>query len=189
MWSPYNYPGSVSINTSFNIDTLVESEYRLPSVVMRTAVKPMDVNDSLNFDFEIGDPTLQFYVYLHFAELEILQGNQHREFNVEINGEIWEKSVVPSYLRSTTEPSVQPVRGSKLRFSLYKTSNSTLPPILNAMEIYVMKDFLQEATNQEDGKFLCYFLCSCCRSNISFSDSYLFFQSISQCNPGHQIKL
>lgn len=148
MWFPYH--GSASINTSFTIDSLVESEYRLPSTVMKTAVKPMNVNDSLEFDFEIGDPTLQFYVYMHFAELERLRGNQYREFSIKLNGNLWEKSVVPKYLRSTTILRTQPMRGSKLRFALCKTSNSTLPPILNAMEIYILRDTLQAPTNQED---------------------------------------
>ncbi|KAL5755891.1 hypothetical protein ACOSQ2_020637 [Xanthoceras sorbifolium] len=148
MWYPY--PGSESINTSSTTDTLVESDYRLPSTVMRTAVRPMNVNEPLEFVLNTEDPILQFYVYMHFAELENLQKNQHREFYIEINGNLWKKSVVPKYLQSTTEYSTQSVRGSELRFSLYRTPNSTLPPILNAMEIYTVKDFLQESTDQED---------------------------------------
>ncbi|KAH9665617.1 protein kinase domain-containing protein [Citrus sinensis] len=151
IWVPYpGFPGSASINTSFIIDSLVDSQYRLPSAVMKTAVKPMNVNDSLDFDFEIGDPTLQFYVYMHFAELESRQGNQYREFSIELNGNLWEKSVVPEYLQSKTISSTQPARGSKLNFSLCKTSNSTLPPILNAIEIYILTDTLQEPTDQDD---------------------------------------
>lgn len=126
---------------------------------MKTAVKPMNVNDSLDFDFEIGDPTLQFYVYMHFAELESRQGNQYREFSIELNGNLWEKSVVPEYLQSKTISSTQPARGSKLNFSLCKTSNSTLPPILNAIEIYILTDTLQEPTDQDDGMCLpCFYV-------------------------------
>ena len=44
-----------------------------------------------------------------------------------------------------------PVRGPKLSFSIYKTPKSTLPPILNAMEVYIVKDFLKAPTDQEDG--------------------------------------
>lgn len=166
MWFPYH--GSASINTSFTIDSLVESEYRLPSTVMKTAVKPMNVNDSLEFDFEIGDPTLQFYVYMHFAELERLRGNQYREFSIKLNGNLWEKSVVPKYLRSTTILTTQPMRGSKLRFALCKTSYSTLPPILNAMEIYILRDTLQAPTNQEDGMFLLCFYVSVVRKMLKY---------------------
>ncbi|XP_031265600.1 putative leucine-rich repeat receptor-like protein kinase At2g19210 isoform X2 [Pistacia vera] len=148
MWVPY--PGSGSINTSSTVDSLLESEYRLPSKVMQTAAKPMNINGSLEFEFETGDSSLKFYVYMHFAELEILQVNQYREFIIELNGNLWKESVVPEYLNSTTRFSKYPMKGSKLSFSLRKTSKSTLPPILNALEIYVLKDFLQASTDQGD---------------------------------------
>ncbi|GMY34410.1 putative leucine-rich repeat receptor-like protein kinase At2g19210 [Fagus crenata] len=114
---------------------------------METAVRPIDANDSLDFDLDTGDPTLEFDVYLHFAELESLKESEHREFNIDVNGNR-EISVVPNYLSSTTE--LVPVRGPKLNFSFRKTPNSTLPPILNAMEVYIKKDFLYEPTDQED---------------------------------------
>ncbi|KAI9159837.1 hypothetical protein LWI28_002379 [Acer negundo] len=149
MWFPYQ--GFKSINTSSTTDTLVESEYRLPPAVMTTAVRPINVNESLEFCFKTTDPFLKFDVYMHFAELENLQENQSRKFNIEINGNLWEESVVPKYLESTTKHTSQPVTGSnELRFRLYRTSNSMLPPILNAMEIYIVKDFFQNSTDQED---------------------------------------
>jgi hypothetical protein len=36
--------------------------------------------------------------------------------------------------------------------SLSKTENSTLPPILNAIEVYKVKDFSQSETQHDDGK-------------------------------------
>ncbi|KAK7834298.1 putative lrr receptor-like serine/threonine-protein kinase [Quercus suber] len=123
------------IDTSSAVDSVNHSEYKLPSMVMDTAVRPMN-NDSLDFE--------------HFAELEIIQENEQREFNINLNGNSWKESVVPLYLSSTTISSSTPVRGPKLKFSIYKTENSTLPPILNAMEVYVFKDFLQAPTDQED---------------------------------------
>ncbi|XP_054781157.1 probable LRR receptor-like serine/threonine-protein kinase At4g29180 isoform X2 [Prosopis cineraria] len=45
---------------------------------------------------------------------------------------------------------VTPTNGPKLWFSLNKKENSSLPPILNAMEIYFEKDSYQEPTAQED---------------------------------------
>lgn len=45
-------------------------------MVMDTAVRPMN-NDSLDFEVDTNDPTLEFYIYLHFAELEIIQENEN----------------------------------------------------------------------------------------------------------------
>ncbi|KAI4329189.1 hypothetical protein L6164_021481 [Bauhinia variegata] len=151
IWFPYNLPNcSVLMNTSFIVDSLKNTEYRLPSMVMRTALTPKNGTDSLELEFDTGDPTLEFYVYMHFAEVEKLKENEHREFNIKLNGNLWNESVVPQYLHSTTIYSKNSIRGTKLTFTLHKRSNSSLPPILNAMEIYIVKDFLHQPTDQED---------------------------------------
>ena len=156
IWFPYNLPDCESLNTTVPIDSHAETEYKLPSKVMTTAIRPMNSSASLDFDFDIGDSTLEFYVYMHFAELEGLQENQTRNFSITLNGNPWgEANIVPKYLHSRTVNNKQPVRGSKLKFSIYKTLNSSLPPILNAMEIYMVKDLLQAPTCQEDGASPC----------------------------------
>ncbi|KAL6312538.1 hypothetical protein AAG906_029383 [Vitis piasezkii] len=115
IWFPYNLPDCESLNTTVPIDSHAETEYKLPSKVMTTAIRPMNSSASLDFDFDIGDSTLEFYVYMHFAELEGLQENQTRNFSITLND---------------------------IEFFL--------PPILNAMEIYMVKDLLQAPTCQED---------------------------------------
>lgn len=156
IWIPYNLPDCESLSTTMPIDSHSETEYKLPSKVMTTAIRPVTSSLPLDFDFDIGDSTLEFYVYMHFAELEQLQKNQSRNFSIMLNGNSWgEKNIVPKYLHSTTVSNKQPVRGSKLNFSIYKTLSSSLPPILNAMEIYMVKDLLQKPTDQVDGMFPC----------------------------------
>ncbi|KAG6727770.1 hypothetical protein I3842_02G141300 [Carya illinoinensis] len=150
MWFPYNLPQSRPINTSSEIDTLNRTEYQLPSTVMNTAVVPENASDTLHFELDTGDPTLTFYPFLHFAELVKLQSNERREFNIDINGNLWFQALAPKYLSSTTINGSGPVRGTNLSFKLSKTQSSTLPPILNAMEVYRAKDFLNMPTHQDD---------------------------------------
>lgn len=119
---------------------------------MQTAVQPINADKPLNFGFDIGDPNEKLFIYMHFAEIETVQKNQSREFNIELNGVLLEEGVVLKYLHSTTIP-IESVRGAKLSFSLHKLPNSTLPPILNALEIYLVKDFWQQPTDKEDGIF------------------------------------
>ncbi|XP_021660430.2 probable LRR receptor-like serine/threonine-protein kinase At1g05700 isoform X2 [Hevea brasiliensis] len=149
IWFPYNCPQCASINTSSAVDSLVTTDFNLPSKVMQTAVQPINADEPLKFEFDIGDPNENFYIYMHFAE--ILQMNQSREFNIELNGVLLQEGVVLKYLRSTTLP-FQSVRGAKLSFCLFKLPNSTLPPILNALEIYLVRDFWQQPTDREDVK-------------------------------------
>ncbi|TXG68774.1 hypothetical protein EZV62_003709 [Acer yangbiense] len=123
MWFPYQ--GFKSIKTSSTTDTLVESEYRLPPAVMTTAVRPINVNESLEFSFDTKDPILKFDVYMHFAELENLQENQSRKFNIELNGNLWEESVVPKNLssRGLTGRILLALSNLKSLQYLYYTSN------------------------------------------------------------------
>jgi len=151
IWYPYNLPDSTLISTSSTIDSVDHTAYHLPPEAMKTAVRPTNENGSLEFEFDTEHPTSDSYVYLHFAEIEKLKENESRVFDITLNGQILSESVTPKYLQSTTIESAQAIRGSKLKFSIHKKPSSTHPPILNAMEIYVVKEFLHSPTDQEDG--------------------------------------
>ncbi|OMO66428.1 hypothetical protein COLO4_30556 [Corchorus olitorius] len=90
------------------------------------------------------NPKNQFYVYLHFVEIQELGANQSREFNVFINGELWLGPYRPRYLKVDTAFSITPLSAGLI--SIERTENSTLPPILNAMEIYTVLEFLELQT-------------------------------------------
>ncbi|XP_020228081.1 putative leucine-rich repeat receptor-like protein kinase At2g19210 [Cajanus cajan] len=152
MWYPYNLPDATPLNTSLPVDSLIHTAYHLPPTVMKTAVRPTNENDSLEFEFDTGYPTSESYIYMHFAETELLKENESRVFDITLNGKIWAESVTPTYLQSTTIETNQSIRGRKLMFSMHKKPYSTHPPILNAMEIYVVKEFLHSPTDQEDVK-------------------------------------
>ena len=122
---------------------------------MSTAATPINDSASLNFYWEPEDATSKYYIYMHFAEVVKLKANQSRSFNVILNGTHWYGPYVPEYLWTFTLYSkyALPSTGGKYVFSLVKTENSTLPPIINAIEIYSVKNLLQSETDQEDGMF------------------------------------
>ncbi|KAK1548934.1 hypothetical protein Q3G72_011580 [Acer saccharum] len=68
IWEPYNRPDWAPISTSSVI--YHDMEYQLPSAVMSTAVTPSNDNGSLTFSWATRDNTTQYYIYLHFAELQ-----------------------------------------------------------------------------------------------------------------------
>lgn len=135
------------------MDAESHNSYQPPAVVMNTAGTPKNASQSMDFYLETEDPSIQFYVYMHFAEVQILQANQSRQFNISLNGEHWYGPFSPNYLLTTTVFSPTALNGGNYSFSLYKTGNSTLPPIINAMEVYSVKEFLQLQTEQIDGIF------------------------------------
>jgi hypothetical protein len=154
-WTPYNSIDWKMVNTSLTIDQGAPSFNFLPlppSTVMRTASIPENFSDNIEFHFLPKYNASRYYVYMYFAEIQKLEANQIREFNIFVNGKLLNNDpLIPLYLQSQYYISV--IDENKLELWFNKTSRSTLPPLFNAIEIYMTKDFLQSETYQMDGKY------------------------------------
>ena len=122
---------------------------------MSSAATKLNVNDSLGLSWSTysGNTETQ-YIYMHFAEVVKHQPNQSREFNIFLNGNLWYGPFVPDYLSTITIYNPAGDSGQQFQLWINKTETSTLPPILNAIELYTLKQLLQAQTHQEDGMFL-----------------------------------
>ncbi|XP_075636014.1 LRR receptor-like serine/threonine-protein kinase IOS1 [Castanea sativa] len=147
IWWPISYYRWTELNT--NLDIKQFNDYRLPSSVMTTAATPIIANSSLDISVTAGNDTTQCYFYMHFAEVEKLQANQSRVINISLNGNQWYGPFSPEYLSSTTIYSKNFSTGDQ-HVSIYKTESSTLPPILNAFEVYKVIELRQSETGQEE---------------------------------------
>ena len=98
--------------------------------------------------------TSRYFIYMHFAELLKLEKNQTREFNVYRNGELRYQRLVPDNYTTTlynTEGTLPNSEG-RIEIWLNSTSNATLPPLINALEIYQMQDNSGQETYETDGR-------------------------------------
>ncbi|CAJ2663771.1 unnamed protein product [Trifolium pratense] len=139
------------LNTSVNNDDLQQNHYKLPAIVMSTAVTPVNGSAAIQFYWSADDVNNQYYLYTHFGEVEKLAANETRAFNINVNGGLFYAPVIPLYRKAMTIFNNRPLTGATVyQVSLSKTKNSTLPPILNAFEIYKLKDFSQSETQQDD---------------------------------------
>jgi hypothetical protein len=148
---------SRDLSTNLTIDSQSHNEYyQLPSAVMCTAATPVDASAPLEFGWDSHNATSsEYYVYMHFAEVVTLEANQYRSFNITINDDYWYGPFAPDYLKANTLHSKSAERGSsKYEVSIVKTEQSTLPPIINAIEVYLVKDLLQSETDQGDGTLM-----------------------------------
>ncbi|WJX49027.1 hypothetical protein P8452_35515 [Trifolium repens] len=140
------------VNTSLTINQGAPSFNFLPlppSTVMRTTSIPANFSDNIEFHFLPKYNASRYYVYMYFAEIQKLEANQIREFNIFVNGKLLNNDpLIPLYLQSMYYISV--IDENKLELWFNKTSRSTLPPLFNAIEIYMTKDFLQSETYQTD---------------------------------------
>lgn len=148
IWEPFGTPAELAeLSTAENINTA--NSYRPPSSIMRTAITPRNSSSPLRISWSPPDPTNEFFVYLHFADV---QNNQSRQFYVYLENQIWYNQIVtPPYLRLFTVLATGGSSKATFNYSLVKIDNSTLPPIINAMEVYMVKRFLQSQTDENDG--------------------------------------
>ncbi|KAF8388902.1 hypothetical protein HHK36_025583 [Tetracentron sinense] len=151
IWSPYEQSDWEPFSTSLKVEKVsdVSKYYMVPSTVMSTAVRPIKANNPLKLPLTPADPTSKFHYFMYFAEIEQLQNNQSREISIDLNGERVTTGI-PGYLTTDVFYWSKPLVGSFIMVSLSKTTGSTLPPLLNAIEIYMGKDFVLSPTDRKD---------------------------------------
>ncbi|GMN37093.1 hypothetical protein TIFTF001_006534 [Ficus carica] len=151
LWFPYYYekwtqiqlPASEKVNSGFNI-------YQPSPDVMGTAGTPTNESSPMQFVWTDRDPNTVFYVYMYFSELQQLEANESRAFNINFNGNHFYGPLVPDHLNVTVIFTPSGLYGGNFTFSIVRLENSTLPPIINAIEIYTSVDFLHSETDQND---------------------------------------
>ncbi|CAH8315236.1 unnamed protein product [Eruca vesicaria subsp. sativa] len=136
VWWPFIKENTTSISTDLPVATT--NSYDVPQLVAKTAMTPADPTEPLNIRWTLGEITAQSYVYMHFAEIQNLEANEIREFNINFNGLPWFPFFRPSKLGLTTvfSPTALSSPDGTFSFTFTMTGNSTLPPLINGLEIY-----------------------------------------------------
>ncbi|XP_068498666.1 LRR receptor-like serine/threonine-protein kinase IOS1 [Phaseolus vulgaris] len=136
-WEASDINDSTKLSVSISDKIIItESEYHPPAIVMSTAVTAVNANAPLVISWEPENETDQFYVYMHFMDVQVLTTNQTRRFNVMLNGKLWYANCSPLYMGGNSIGGPTGLSGKEIKFSLERTENSTLPPIINAIESY-----------------------------------------------------
>ncbi|BFG24363.1 hypothetical protein CerSpe_106370 [Prunus speciosa] len=138
------------LNTLSTINSESDDPYQLPSVVMSTASTTKNPSDSLSIVLSLPDKDAEYYSYLHFAEVEKLNQSRLQYVLGDVAGNFG--PFAPQYLSINTiyDTNAWSSGGKDVNISITRAENSTLPPILNAFEIYMVKHFVEAETNQGD---------------------------------------
>ncbi|KAJ4821269.1 Leucine-rich repeat protein kinase family protein [Rhynchospora pubera] len=142
MWEPWSrVPNWTEITTTSHIQNFPDDLFEAPSAVMQTAATPVNSSE-IQFYWDVNpiDKGLSYIANLHFSELMQLTENQKREFNIKINNIQWyNRWFSPDYLYSDAVYAVRSIDGfQRYNVLLAATANSTLPPILNAVELFIV---------------------------------------------------
>ena len=141
------------LSTSLSIDSQIHNNYQPPSLVMSTAATPINASAPLHLIWDTENITSEYYIFMHFAEVAEIKANQSRSFNITLNGNYFYGPFSPKYLETTTVYSPSFFSAKTFDFSIFKTETSTLPSIINAVEIYSVRDLPYSETDQQEGIF------------------------------------
>ncbi|CAN6993763.1 unnamed protein product [Brassica oleracea var. botrytis] len=126
------------------------NKYVPPKDALIHAATPTDANAPLTIELPSGGSGEEYYLYAHFAEIQDLQANDTREFNISLNREVISDPIIPKKLDITTVSSVGTCQGMECILQLTRTNRSTLPPLINALEIFTGIRFPQSETDEND---------------------------------------
>lgn len=122
-----------------------------PQAVMQNAVTTSKASESIQLTIDSPAKAVPIYMNLYFSEVTQLGTTQKRSFELYAddkplpNPEI----IVPPYGTVTEMWLTNFSASSNTSFSLVATSDSTLPPLINAMEVFYV-DALTDGTNSKD---------------------------------------
>ncbi|KFK40289.1 hypothetical protein AALP_AA3G355900 [Arabis alpina] len=149
MWMPVTFSNYRVLSTNLTIESDITA-FQPPRVIMSTASTALNASLDLGIFWKPVIPSWKFYVYMYFAEVEEIPSNETREFSVIWNDKIMYDNFSPRFLHTDRLYTQIPVTGPIHDFVFKRTAKSTLPPIINAMEMYRVNEFLQSPTDQQN---------------------------------------
>ena len=154
IWESYFQKEWTQISTMLNVSN--SNDYKPPKTALKTAATPTNTSAPLTIAWSSENPEEEYYLYTHFSEIQALQENDLREFNMVWNGVQYFGPVTPPKLGLSTIFSRSPETcdGGECSVQLIRNNRSTHPPLLNAYEVYKGIQFPQSETNETDGAWL-----------------------------------
>ncbi|XP_023645284.1 leucine-rich repeat receptor-like serine/threonine-protein kinase At2g14510 isoform X2 [Capsella rubella] len=151
IWTPYFQPDWTHIDTTLNV-TDSSGGYDLPQDVIRTAAIPTNDREPLIFSWSLESSDDETYAYIYVADIQQVRSNETREIEIVANGKVIFSPIRPKKFEVEMLTNTVPLKceGGVCRVQLSKTPRSTLPPLMNALEIFTAIDFPQSETNQTD---------------------------------------
>ncbi|WOL11084.1 leucine-rich repeat receptor-like serine/threonine-protein kinase [Canna indica] len=142
------------MNTNSSIQYLADDPFQVPSPVMQSAIYNSSRLEIILKPVDFGDLN-EYFALMHFCELQSLPQDASRQFFVFLNDALLNdgKSFGPEFLYPRSIFNKDPITGFSDRYiniSLGQTSNSTLPPILNAIEVFSAMRNTNNATDARD---------------------------------------
>ncbi|CAH8282408.1 unnamed protein product [Eruca vesicaria subsp. sativa] len=150
IWNPFFDSSYTQITTNLNINN--SNAYEVPKTALQSAATPRNASGPLIITWNPKPSNAQVYLYMHFAEIQTLEANDTREFDVILKGNFNHSGFSPTKLKVFTLFTEEPMQcdSGGCRLELVRTPKSTLPPLINALEAYTAIEFPKLETSASD---------------------------------------
>ncbi|KAG8049015.1 hypothetical protein GUJ93_ZPchr0009g490 [Zizania palustris] len=168
LWQSYGDDSSwTNVTTTAAVDVSNISRSDGPSMILQSAATPVN-GTRLDFSWssleDIAHPPspstdngsgsssgITYLLLLYFAEVQRLPSDVVRLFDILVDGVAGRQRYAPKYLSAEVVRTTVQGAGQHV-VSLVATLDSTLPPILNGLEIYSVQPMAELTTNSRDAK-------------------------------------
>ncbi|KAK2969175.1 hypothetical protein RJ640_016195 [Escallonia rubra] len=121
-----------------------------PQAALQNAITTSTNSGYIILSPGVSSGVVPIYLNMYFSEVTELDSTQKRSFKVYKDNQSFSEPIIPPY-GNVSEMYVSNITvSSNTTFSLVATSDSTLPPLINAMEIFYISDALTDGTNSND---------------------------------------
>lgn len=124
-----------------------------PKTVLKNATTANNTLQYISLITKLPDFDVPVYIITYFSEVT-QQKLQRRSFQLCVDDKPYSKPIVPPF-GSVAEVYITNITASSnTSFTLVATSDSTLPPLINAFEVYSVSDALTPGTHFKDGTYV-----------------------------------
>ncbi|KDO42415.1 hypothetical protein CISIN_1g037044mg, partial [Citrus sinensis] len=138
-----------------------------PETVLKNAVVSLSTSEIIVLLTDLSEKPTPIYIAPDFSEvLLLLNTTQKRSFQLCVDNKPISDPIIPLFGSASEAYVTNRIAFASNSFSIQATTASTLPPLLNAMEIYTGCDRLTNGTNVNDGVFSFFRRVSGCAKRI-----------------------
>ncbi|KAJ6876932.1 hypothetical protein NC651_029832 [Populus alba x Populus x berolinensis] len=139
IWVPGSGGTGVISVASEAISDEVDVPEEPPKAVLQNAITTSSLSQSITYIPDFADKKAAIYMNWYFSEVTNLDTTQKRSFRIYIDNNPKSEPIIPPYGK-VTEMLINYTASSNTSFSLVSTLDSTLPPLINAMEVFSVSD-------------------------------------------------
>lgn len=145
---------NVVTKTSYNTALYFTTYEYPPDLAILDAIEADEPTKSITLPFNVNRANSLNYIEVYFTELEQLVNNEIRSFDFYVNDH-HELTISPEYENCTGALAIASSNGTLVTVELRPAPNSTLPPVVSAVEVYTASDpLITVGTSEDDCKYL-----------------------------------